>query len=76
MMLLNDVDTIKKKELLGISGELSDVEKRYSLNALRIFKERYLLKDNDGNTVERLDDLFKRVAVASGIMEVLYDPEL
>lgn len=75
-MLLNDVDTIKKKELLGISGELSDVEKRYSLNALRIFKERYLLKDNDGNTVERLDDLFKRVAVASGIMEVLYDPEL
>lgn len=88
-MLLNDVNTItKKKELLGVSGELSDVEKLYSLNALRIFKERYLLRVQVGTkvnpktgkeepifeTVERLDDLFKRVAVASGIMEILYDP--
>lgn len=77
-------DAIKKKELLNISSDdqLSDVEKRYSLSALKIFKERYLLKrltgivDSEGEpiyeTCERLDDLFSRVAVASGIMDVLY----
>jgi ribonucleoside-diphosphate reductase alpha chain len=68
-------DEKEKLELLGVT-ELSEVERRYSLTALKIFKERYLLKDNDGNTVERLDDLFRRVAVAAGIMEVLYDPEV
>lgn len=72
-----DLDSKKKKELLGVVNdcELTDVERTYSLNALRIFKERYLLKDNAGNTVERLDQLFKRVAMGVGIMEVLYDQE-
>lgn len=63
-----------KKELLQVQ-ELTEVEERYSLSALRIFKERYLLKDNNGNTCERLDELFKRVAVGVGIMEILYDKE-
>lgn len=63
-----------KKKLLGVD-ELSDVEKHYTIGALKIFKERYLLKDNEGNTCERLEDLLKRVAVASGIMDVLYDEE-
>ena len=61
-----------KKDLLQVS-DLTDVEKNYSLSALRIFKERYLLKDNEGKTVERLDELFKRVAVGVGLMEILYD---
>lgn len=67
----------EKKVLLNIpdTTELSEVEKRYSVNAIRIFSERYLLKSNDGQIVERLDDLFKRVAVAAGIMEVLYNSE-
>ncbi len=75
-------DAIKKQELLNLS-QLSDVESSYSLSALTIFKERYLLKRLTGEidpktgepiyeTCERLDDLFKRVAVASGIMDVLY----
>lgn len=63
-----------KKILLGVQ-ELTEVEKRYSLNALKIFKERYLLKDDAGNTVERLHQLFKRVAMGVGIMEVLYDEQ-
>lgn len=62
----------EKMELLKVQ-ELSEVERRYTLTALTIFKERYLLKDNQGNTVERLDQLFKRVAVSAGLMEVLYD---
>ena len=66
-------DDVLKKELLNVS-DLSPVEQKYTLSALKIFKERYLLKDNSGNIVERLDDLFKRVAVASGIMDVLYSP--
>jgi ribonucleoside-diphosphate reductase alpha chain len=65
----------EKLKLLGVT-ELSEVERRYSITALKIFKERYLLKDNDGNTVERLDDLFKRVAVSAGLMEILYDPQI
>lgn len=64
----------QKKELLGVN-ELTDVEQRYSLSALRIFHSRYLLKDRVGKTCERLDQLFKRVAVGVGIIEALYDLE-
>jgi ribonucleoside-diphosphate reductase alpha chain len=63
-----------KKDLLQVK-ELTNVEQRYSLSALKIFKSRYLLKDYKGETCERLDQLFKRVAVGVGIMEVLYDTE-
>ena len=62
----------QKCKLLGVET-LSEVEKRYSYSALKIFESRYLLRDNQGKVVERLDDLFRRVAVASGVMEVLYD---
>lgn len=80
LQVLQD-NAIKKSQYLNIS-QLSDVENSYSLSALKIFKERYLLKrltgiiDSEGNpiyeTCERLDDLFKRVAVSAGIMDVLY----
>jgi ribonucleoside-diphosphate reductase alpha chain len=63
-----------KKKLLNVS-ELTEVEKNYSYSALKILQERYLLKDDKGNTVERLDELLKRVAVGVGIMEVLYDEQ-
>lgn len=69
--LTNEEDK-QKMELLQVE-ELSEVERRYTVTALTIFKERYLLKDNNGNTIERLDQLFKRVAVSAGLMEVLYD---
>jgi ribonucleoside-diphosphate reductase alpha chain len=62
----------EKKKLLNVST-LSDVEETYSLSALKILKERYLLKDSNGNTVERPHELLARVAVGVGIMELLYD---
>ena len=52
-----------------------DTTHAYSPNALSIFKARYLLKGNNGETVESLDQLFKRVAVSVGLMEVLYDEQ-
>jgi ribonucleoside-diphosphate reductase alpha chain len=63
-----------KKNLLNVSS-ITPVEENLSISALTILKERYLLKDDTGNIVERPHELFARVAVGVGIMEVLYLPE-
>ncbi len=49
----------KKQELVG-----GVVDKRISLNALKILKEKYLLKDADGNIAETPEQMFHRVAKA------------
>lgn len=49
----------KKQELIG-----GFVDKRVSLNALKILKEKYLLKDPEGNTAETPEQMFRRVAKA------------
>jgi ribonucleoside-diphosphate reductase alpha chain len=47
----------KKHELVG-----GFVDKRISINAVRILKEKYLLKNIDGNVVETPQQMFERVA--------------
>lgn len=71
-MILLLEDSEEKKKLLNVST-LSDVEESYSLSALKILKKRYLLKDDQGNTIERSHELLARVAVGVGVMELLYD---
>lgn len=45
------------KKLMGVEDEL-----KLGLNALRVVKRRYLLKDNDGRVIETPAQLFRRVA--------------
>ncbi|MFC1671056.1 vitamin B12-dependent ribonucleotide reductase [Spirochaetota bacterium] len=40
----------------------SDVKPQLSKNSEFVLKKRYLAKDNDGNAIEKPEDLFKRVA--------------
>ncbi|MBL7054730.1 vitamin B12-dependent ribonucleotide reductase [Candidatus Woesearchaeota archaeon] len=39
-----------------------DVKTKFSLNSLRVLKERYLLKDDEGKVIETPDGLIRRVA--------------
>lgn len=50
---------IKKQELVG-----AFVDKHISLNALKILKDKYLLKNKDGLTIETPKQMFERVAKA------------
>ncbi len=55
----------KAKEFLGVKDEM-----KLSVNAARVLKRRYLLKDEDGNVIETPLQLFRRIAKA-----VALDPE-
>ncbi|VVB92009.1 Vitamin B12-dependent ribonucleoside-diphosphate reductase [uncultured archaeon] len=55
----------KAKEFLGVKDEL-----KLSVNAVRVLKRRYLLKDENGNVIETPLQLFRRIAKA-----VALDPE-
>lgn len=44
-------------------------------NGKRVLTERYLLKDENGNIVETIEGLFRRVAHATAEAEKIFDPE-
>jgi ribonucleoside-diphosphate reductase alpha chain len=50
----------ERKSKAAVIGKT--VETKLSLNALKVLKERYLLKDGKGNVIETPNDLFRRVA--------------
>ena len=62
----------EKKKLLG-KTKLDYVEKKFSLNSLRVLASRYLLKDEKGNFLESLSGLFKRVSVSASLSEIIHD---
>jgi ribonucleoside-diphosphate reductase alpha chain len=43
--------------------------------ALQVLKRRYLLKDDQGNSVETPDEMFRRVARAVAAAELIYNPK-
>ncbi len=45
------------KELIGVKDDV-----KLSVNAIKVLKERYLLRDEDGNIVETPGNMFRRVA--------------
>ena len=54
---------------------LDDVEKSMSLNSLRVVAARYLTKDDGGNIIESVSEMFERVALNVLIADILYDGE-
>lgn len=72
--LLNDEDE-KKKKLLN-KTELDEVDRAFSINSLKILKERYLLRNDAGDIVESPKQLFERVAILAALGDVLHDDRI
>ena len=65
----------KKKEVLN-KEKLDSVDKRFSLNSLRVLESRYLKKDNEGNVIESPKGMFDRVAINGALAEIIYDEKI
>ncbi len=67
-----------RKEKMAILGKdyVDDVDKRLSLNAIRLLAARYLQKDPDGRLKEDPKGMFIRVASLVVIPDVLHDPKV
>jgi ribonucleoside-diphosphate reductase alpha chain len=66
----------KEKMILLETDYLDEVDKRFSVNAIRLMASRYLLKNEQGKLAERPKQLFQRVAMLIVIPDILYDPIL
>ncbi|NJE77299.1 adenosylcobalamin-dependent ribonucleoside-diphosphate reductase [Thermococcus sp. ES12] len=62
----------EKKKILN-KDRLDEIDKRFSINALRVLASRYLIKNEKGEIVESPRELFERVALLSVIPDLLYD---
>jgi ribonucleoside-diphosphate reductase alpha chain len=60
-----------KLELLE-KKELDEIDERFSFDALRILKSRYLQRFNDGR-LETPKELFERVAITITLADIVYD---
>ncbi|MGQ9690518.1 MAG: ATP cone domain-containing protein [Thermoproteota archaeon] len=65
----------EKKALLQKSF-VDEVDKEFSVNAIRLLVNRYLLKDENGKLVESPKQLFQRVALTVIIPDILHDPRV
>ncbi|AIF70280.1 ribonucleoside-diphosphate reductase [Palaeococcus pacificus DY20341] len=62
----------EKRKILN-KEKLDDIDKRFSINALRVLASRYLIKNEEGKIIESPKELFERVALLSVIPDLLYD---
>ncbi|MEM3507992.1 MAG: adenosylcobalamin-dependent ribonucleoside-diphosphate reductase [Nitrososphaerota archaeon] len=65
----------EKKKILQ-KTEVDEVDKNFSINALRILSSRYLLRDEEGKIIESPKQLFQRVAALIIIPDILYDSRI
>ncbi len=65
----------EKKKILE-KDYVDEVDKAFSLNALRLMASRYLLKDEEGKLREDPKHMFQRVAALIVISDMLHDPEI
>ncbi len=65
----------EKKRVLNKEA-LDEVDKKFSINALRVLASRYLIKDKDGRIIESPKQLFKRVALTIALGEFIYQPDI
>ncbi|MEM1577412.1 MAG: adenosylcobalamin-dependent ribonucleoside-diphosphate reductase [Candidatus Pacearchaeota archaeon] len=62
----------EKKKILQ-KENIDEIDKSFSLNGLKILASRYLIKDEEGKIIESPKQLFQRVALHVGIVDILYD---
>ncbi|WP_297072901.1 adenosylcobalamin-dependent ribonucleoside-diphosphate reductase [Thermococcus sp.] len=62
----------EKKKILN-KDRLDEIDKRFSLNALRVLASRYLIRNEKGEIIESPKELFERVATLAVIPDLLYD---
>ncbi|MEM5820654.1 MAG: adenosylcobalamin-dependent ribonucleoside-diphosphate reductase [Candidatus Aenigmatarchaeota archaeon] len=65
----------EKKKILN-KEFLDEIDKRFSINALRVLASRYLLRDENGKIIETPKQLFERVAALIVIPDILYDEKI
>ncbi|MEM5843154.1 MAG: adenosylcobalamin-dependent ribonucleoside-diphosphate reductase [Candidatus Aenigmatarchaeota archaeon] len=65
----------EKKKILN-KEFLDEIDKRFSVNALRVLSSRYLLRDEKGKIIESPKQLFERVAALVVISDILYDEKI
>ena len=70
-------EKIRQEKMLLLNKDyLDEVDKAFSLNAIRLLAARYLTKNEKGEIIEGPKNLFKRVAVHVVIPDILYDDEI
>jgi ribonucleoside-diphosphate reductase alpha chain len=70
-------ERIRKEKMRILEKDyLDEVDKKFSLNALRLMSNRYLLRDENGKFKEGPKQLFQRVAALIVIPDLLYDPRV
>ncbi len=62
----------EKKKILN-KTDLDEVDKRFSINALRLLAARYLMKDDKEMPAETPKQMFQRVSLAMSLPEIFYD---
>ncbi|ACJ17306.1 Hypothetical ribonucleotide reductase alpha subunit [Thermococcus onnurineus NA1] len=62
----------EKKKILN-KDKLDEIDKRFSINALRVLASRYLIRNEKGEIIESPRELFERVATLVVIPDLLYD---
>ncbi|WP_297465106.1 adenosylcobalamin-dependent ribonucleoside-diphosphate reductase [Thermococcus sp.] len=62
----------EKKKILN-KDKLDEIDKRFSINALRVLASRYLIRNEKGEIVESPRELYERVSTLAVIPDLLYD---
>ena len=62
----------EKMRILG-TDYVDEVDKKFSVNAIRLMASRYLLRDSQGRLLERPKQMFQRVAALIVLADILYD---
>jgi ribonucleoside-diphosphate reductase alpha chain len=66
----------KEKMRILEKDSLDEVDKRFSVNALRLMASRYLLRNEEGKLIEGPKQMFQRIASLVVIPDILYDPRV
>lgn len=70
-------EKIRKEKMKILEKDyIDEVDKKFSLNALRVLAARYLLKNEEGKIIESPKQLFQRVAMLVVIPDILYDERI
>lgn len=55
---------------------MDEIDREFSVNAIRLMVSRYLLKDESGKLIETPKQMFQRVALTVVISDILHDPRI